>query len=243
VTRRTALAGALAALAMLGAAPAAHGQGAVVQAADGDPNPLDYRWLPENVTIKAGESVTWRFEGASGSHNVISDSDNWDFESGPFQPAHPPATHPFATPGEYKFLCEVHTTTMFGKVIVTDASGAPPPPPPPPPLSEQAWANDQPAPSTLEVADHRRPQLSRVRAKAVRDGARVRFRLSERARVTVRFRLAGITVKSRRRTFRAGSRSMIVRDSRMRGRYRIEVFARDMAGNRSRMTRDRLTIR
>ena len=82
-----------------------------------------------------------------------------------------------------------------------------------------------------------------MRATAVRDGARVRFRLSERARVTVRFKLAGITVKSARRTFRAGRGSMIVRDSRMRGRYRVEVFARDAAGNRSRMTRDRLTIR
>ena len=36
---------------------------------------------------------------------------------------------------------------------------------------------------------------------------------------------------------------MIVRDRRMHGRYRIEVFARDVAGNRSRLARARLTIR
>jgi plastocyanin len=243
VTRRTALAGVLAALAMLGAPAAAHGQGAVVQAADGDPNPLNYRWLPENVTIKAGESVTWRFEGASGSHNVMSQGGNWSYYSGPFQPGHPPVTLPFSTPGEYQFACEVHASTMFGKVIVTDASGTPPPPPPPPPLSEQPWANDQPAPSTFEVADTRRPQLSRVRTRAVRNGARVRFRLSERARVTVRFKLAGITVEARSRTFRAGAHRLTVRDRWMHGRYRIEVFARDLAGNRSRVERDRVTVR
>ena len=132
---------------------------------------------------------------------------------------------------------------MDGKVIVTDPSGAPPPPPPPPPLSEQPLPNDQQPPARLERADQRRPRLSRVRATAVRDGARVRFRLSERARVTVRFKLAGIAVKSVRRNFRAGAGRVTVRDPRMHGRYRVEVFARDGAANRSRLEHARVTVR
>ena len=82
-----------------------------------------------------------------------------------------------------------------------------------------------------------------MRVRAVRNGARVRFRLSERARVSVRFELAGITVKTARRTFRAGRRGLIVRDRRMHGRYRVEVVARDLAGNRSRVKRARVTVR
>ena len=79
--------------------------------------------------------------------------------------------------------------------------------------------------------------------RSVRNGARVRFRLSERARVSVSFELAGITVKTARRTFRAGRRSLIVRDRRMHGRYRVEVVARDLAGNRSRVKRARVMVR
>ena len=71
----------------------------------------------------------------------------------------------------------------------------------------------------------------------------MRFRLSERARVSVRFKLAGLTVKTTRRTFRAGRHRLTVRDPRMRGRYRIEVFALDLAGNRSRFKHARVTVR
>ena len=61
--------------------------------------------------------------------------------------------------------------------------------------------------------------------------------------MTVRFKLAGLTVKTARRTFRAGRHSLTVRDRRMDGRYRVEVFARDRAGNRSRIERARVTVR
>jgi hypothetical protein len=126
---------------------------------------------------------------------------------------------------------------MSGTVTVGN-----PPPPPPPPLSEQPWPNDQQAPPLLDVADTKRPRLSSVRAAAVANGARVRFRLSERARVTVRFKLGGLTVKTAHRTFRAGTRSLTVRDRRMHGRYRIEVLATDLADNRSRVKHARVTV-
>jgi len=241
VSRRSAFAAALAVLATLAGAPAASAQGPVIQALDGT-QPEDFRWSPEEVTVKAGETVSWSFTGASAPHNVVSTGSNW---TPPFRTAFNPAaaSYTFSTPGIYSYVCEVHASTMDGTVIVTDASGAPPPPPPPPPLSEQPWTNDQPPPSRLDDADEKRPRVSRVRAVAVRNGARLRFRLSERARVTVRFKLAGLTVKSARRTFRAGTRSLTVRDRRMHGRYSIEIRATDLGGNRSRPTRVRLTVR
>jgi plastocyanin len=234
--RRVALAVALATLA---AAPAASAQGPVVQAVDGTPaDQFNNRWSPNAVTINPGETVTWSFDGTTGFHNVQSEGSNWSFRNGDAARGLPPASYTFSTEGTFTFVCEVHATTMRGTVTVGS-----PPPPPPPPLSEQHWANDQQAPATLEVADEKPPRLSGVRAATVRNGARVRFLLSERARVSVRFKLAGVTVKTAHRTFRAGRHRLTVRDRRLHGRYRIEVVARDLAGNRSPVKKHRLTIR
>ena len=243
MTRRTTVAGALAALAALAGAPAASAQSGVVQAVDGtDADNYNNRWSPAAVTIKAGEIVTWRFTGTTVFHNVASSGSNWSFRNGNPAIAPPPASFRFSTPGTYRFVCEIHATTMIGDVTVTDASGTPPPPPPPPPPSQQPWPNDQQAPLELDVADEKPPRLSRVRVAAVPNGARVRFRLSERARVRVRFKQAGLTVKAAHRTFRAGARTLTVRDRRLRGRYRIEILATDLGRNRSRLKRARLTI-
>jgi plastocyanin len=241
VRRRATLA--LAALALLAAAPSAWAQGAAVQAVDGtEADGFNNRWSPPASTIKAGETVTWSFAGTNALHNVISRGTNWSYRNGDPVRGGPSASFTFPTPGVYEYVCEVHVTTMVGTVTVTDASGTPPPPPPPPPLSEQHWANDQQSPPQLEVADETRPRLSRVRVSAVRDGGRVRFRLSERARVIVRFKLAGVTVKRAARTFPKGAGRLTVRDQRMHGRYKVEVLALDLAGNRSRIRSTRLTV-
>jgi plastocyanin len=210
---------------------------AQIQAVD-DLSGVNNRWEPRAVTVQVGQSVTWRFEGTQLAHNVKSTSANWNIDSATSTNDNRPVTFTFTAEGTYSFVCKFHADTMTGEVTV----GSPPPPPPPPP-SEQHWVNDQQPPPRLERADRTRPQLSRVRAAPVRDGARVRFRLSERARVTVRFRLAGITVKTVRRTLRRGARALTVRDRRMRGRYRVEVVARDLAGNRSRLRQTRVRVR
>jgi plastocyanin len=228
------------ALLTLALAPAAHAQGPVYQAVD-DPAGTNHRWQPgEDVTVEVqvGDTVTWRYDGTTLAHNVKSASTNWNVDTATSTSDPSPVTHKFEAEGTYFFVCKFHANTMKGQVKVGN-----PPPPPPPPLSEQPFPNDQQPPTQLDVSDKKRPRLTRVRAAAVRDGARVRFRLSERARVTVRFKLAGLTVNSVRRTFTAGRHRLTVRDRRMHGRYRVEVFARDAAGNRSRLSRDRLTIR
>lgn len=228
-------------LASLVAAPAAPAQGPTIQAVDGTPaDQFNNRWSPNEVTINPGGTVTWSFAGTSGFHNVQSTTPNWTFRNADAARGLPPASYTFTAPGRYGFVCEVHATTMTGTVTV----GNPPPPPPPPP-GLQPWANDQQAPAVLDSGpwDRRRPRLSGVRARPVRNGARVGFRLSERARVVVTFRLAGLTVKTARATLRAGRRSVTVRDRRLRGRYRVVVVARDMAGNASPAKDDLVTIR
>jgi plastocyanin len=229
-------------VAALAFAPTAYAQGATVQAVDaGD------TWSPPSspsnpIRIKVGETVTWSFAGTTRPHNVASKSSNWSFRTD-FQTAGPPATYTFTTPGVYDFVCEAHPQTMTGTVAVADASGTPPPPPPPPPPSEQHWVNDQAPPTVLELVDDVPPELTRVRVDAVRNGARVRFRLSERATVHVRFLRAGVPVEAARKTFGTGPGRLTVRNRRLDGRYRVEVFARDLSGNRSAVERERVTVR
>jgi plastocyanin len=194
-------------------------------------------WSPSDVTINVGETVTWRYDGTQLPHNVASTSPNWNVAS-PSSAVNPaPVVQRFDAEGTYTFQCSFHAMTMKGSVTVGS-----PPPPPPPPLSEQPWTNEQAAPTVLEKADETRPKLTEVRLNTVRNGARVRFRLSERARVSVRFTRAGMTVAARRRTFRAGAHRLVVRDRRLSGRYRVEVVARDLAGNRSKVKRSTLRL-
>jgi plastocyanin len=220
----------LAIVAMLAVAPSAYAQGASVQWV-GDNVP----WSPPEVTIKAGETVTWTW---SGTHNVDATSANWDVLSSTTSPF----SHTFAAAGTYDYVCQFHPA-MTGRVIVTDAGGTPPPPPPPPPPSEQHWVNDQQPPTVFELVDDVPPELTSVHVDAVRNGARARFRLSERARVSVRLLRAGVPVEAARKTFGPGPGRLTVRGRRLEGRYRVEVFARDLSGNRSAVERDRVTVR
>jgi plastocyanin len=230
--RRIALAAVLAALA---GAPPARAANADVRALDGEAG-VNARWEPSIVRVQVGDIVTWRFDGSQLIHNVQSTSANWNVDT-PGTVGGAPSTYTFIAEGIYTYVCKFHADSMIGEVVVGS-----PPPPPPPPLSEQPFPNDRPAPTVLEVTDEERPKLTRLRAASVRNGARVRFRLSERARVTVRVKRGGRTVRTARRTFARGAHRLTVRDRDMRGRYRLEVRATDLAGNRSAVRRARVTV-
>lgn len=208
--------------------PAAASADITIQAVDATPAAPDTNvWSLTDVSIKVGESVSWSFAGTTLVHNVRSDSANWSLSS-PFAVAGPTVTKTFDTPGTYAFLCELHRNTMTGVVRVSDETGAPPPPPPPPPLSEQPYANDAPPLTVFEVRDTVAPVLDRVRASRVAGGVRVRFRLSEDGTVVIKLRRAGRVVKTR--TVAAGARSATIRGLKA-GSYRVEVSAKDLAGN------------
>ena len=229
-----AVAGAITALLAL---PAAASADVTIQAVDGPANDLQGNvWSPRDVTIKVGESVSWSFAGTTNLHNVQADPSGsaWDLKT-PYLTAGPTATKQFTAPGTYKFLCDLHKSSMNGTVTVTGADGAPPPPPPPPPLSEQPFGNDTPPLSVFEVRDTVVPKLDRVKVSRVARGVRVKFRLSEAGKVTVKA-TRGRSVTTRTVEVAKGTRSITIKGLKA-GAYRVRVSAKDFAGNAAKSAR------
>lgn len=91
-----------------------------VRAADVDVNVLGNSFSPRNVTIQAGDTVTWSNDN-QGLHNVASDdanfrsgdpSDQWTF------------SHTFNQAGVFGYVCEVHEALgMTGTVTVESGGG------------------------------------------------------------------------------------------------------------------------
>lgn len=77
---------------------------------------------PANATIKAGESVTWVWNG--GSHTVTNGTDPNLPETRLFdepQKSSGSFTYTFTTPGSYPYFCRVHFTMgMKGTITVTN---------------------------------------------------------------------------------------------------------------------------
>jgi plastocyanin len=192
-------------------------------------------WDKPQVEVQPGDTVTWTFEGTTLAHNVQSASANWSFQSPIGAPAPPFTSAPFTASGRYTFVCQVHQDTMVGAVIVGE--------PPPPPLSEQPFTNDSGDLSVFETGafDAAGPTLADVSVRRSGSGARVRFTVSERSRVSARFVRDGRTVKTAQVTA-AGTAELIVRKGLRAGRYRIVLRAEDLAGNRSAPLVRRLTV-
>jgi plastocyanin len=203
-------------LAALALAPA----NADVRASD-----LPQRWSPSTVQIEVGDSVTWRFDGTSLAHNVASTGTNWSFVT-PFDGQ--PATYTFTAPGTYRFVCQAHAFTMNGLVKVGAAGPGPAP-------------GDRPLPngSRAPGVDVRPPEFRRVRLHPQPGGARLRYRLSERARTIARVKRGGRLVWRRAARGRRGT--LRVRGLRP-GRYRVALRARDFGGNPSRIVRRSLRV-
>jgi plastocyanin len=80
----------------------------------------NFKFDPPELTIKAGDSVTWNFTG--GTHNVTSGtnctSDN-KFASGAPKAAPNTFIKTFDTAGTFDYFCQPHCTSgMVGKIIV-----------------------------------------------------------------------------------------------------------------------------
>lgn len=233
--------------ALLLAVPLALGVAAPASAADQvvvGRDTLD--WDRPTVAVQPGESVTWTFPGTVQVHNVAgsgpaASDPNWDAFASPFGAPAPDATYTFQSEGTYNFVCEVHPSTMVGTVTVSTAPVVTPAPTPVPP-SQQPFPNDDTAALTLEKVevDDDAPRLTRVSARRAGRSARVRFRVSEPSSVVIRFKRGKRTVLTLQWTG-DGTRGLKVR---MRGgRYRVEVRATDIAGNRSPIRRARVTMR
>ena len=218
------------ALALAGAAPAT---GAEVQVTGTDA----LLWEPAQVNVQPGDTVVWKWNPAPAvAHNVASSPGAaWSYRSPDDATS---GSFTFAATGSYAFICELHGAIMSGVVNVGNPS-----PPPPPPLSEQPFPNDATAPLAFETGglDEAAPSIGGVR---VRRG-QLRFRVSEPSEVMIRFK-RGDKIVATKRVQADGAYRMAVRASRsLRAgqRYRVELRARDGAGNASRLRSARLTVR
>jgi plastocyanin len=206
-----------------------------------------------DVSIAPGDTVTFHFDGTTGMagpHNAA------DANTPP--PAAPAWTEPgdgtfvttgsyphqFDTEGTYKYICQIHPQ-MKGTITVGTPAEEPPPDDDDPPSSPPPTGGTHPTtPAPTPSADSVKPTVKRVKLKALRRAVRVRFRLSEPATVTVRVKRGSKVLKSKRVQAGAGTHSVTLRSKRLKkGRYTVEVLARDASGNRSRLASKRLSVR
>lgn len=146
------------------ASPAPH---AARAAADESVRIQDNRFLPREVTIIVGESVTWTHEGRN-PHSVT--ADDGSFDSSPLCPPLGPAclqngqtySRRFTRPGTVTYHCKIHGTGMSGVVNVLPQSPVPSPSPSPEP-SPSPSPSPEPPPSpspSPELSPSPSPELS-----------------------------------------------------------------------------------
>ena len=77
----------------------------------------DNFYKPKSVTIKRGQSISWRNDGAV-AHTVTSDSDSTiKFDSGTLDPRGVYALKP-STAGKLTYHCTIHGTVQSGTITV-----------------------------------------------------------------------------------------------------------------------------
>jgi hypothetical protein len=169
-------------------------------------------------------------------------------------------SYTFNYPGSYVFVCQVHqgmngTVTVTGDPVEPTPTPTPPVQTPTPPAQTPTPAptvgpsgtppsGTIPAPSG-GAADTAAPALTALRVRPARHGAKVTFRLSETSTVVVRVKKRGArhALRTFRLQARAGTRTITLRSARLkRGRYTVELQARDARGNTSSLARGSVRV-
>jgi plastocyanin len=222
-------------------------------------------WTVKTLAIQTGETVTWDYTGSQAAHNRKGETGpagdtTWlvgtDFKTSGTD------EHTFNLPGTYDFVCQAHPNTMRGTITVTgdpvEPTATPSPtatrtPTPVPTVRPTVTPTATPAGSTMDDrltpapqgsvrADRTPPAITSLKLKARTGGAKVSFKLSETANVTLRVKRGKSTLKTVRGSFRAGNGSVTLR--RMaRGTYRIEIEARDARGNKAAVQRKSVKVK
>jgi hypothetical protein len=98
------------------------------------------------------------------------------------------------------------------------------------PDADRDGLGDETQDPVIRKADRTKPRVSRVKLA----GGALSYRLSERAKVTMRITRDGRTVKRLTARGKAGKNRMAIPTAKLAGgRYRLVLSARDKAGNRS----------
>jgi plastocyanin len=234
---------ALAACAAL-AGPAMAADQTVTVGAGGD------RFGPAAVTINQGDTITWSWRDSG--HNVYSNAGQSEtFRSeylsngGTFQKT-------FTQTGTFSYVCQPHAGDgMRGTVTVNAAPPGTPPPgggggTPPgggggggggTPGDPSPGPGGGPGGAGNPTVDSQPPTVSRLVARSAKRMTTLRFRSSEKARVSVAIQRlrrgrSAVVVKRLRTTAKPGMNQLRTRRLAP-GRYRVVLTARDSAGNRS----------
>ena len=210
------------------------------------------RFTPETIEISKGDTVVWDFTGSTTVHNVVSENavaadEEWEkFATAPASSGQ--FRYTFNAVGEYEYLCDLHRVQgMVGKVTVVDGPVATPTATPdrtPRPLVTAtpsvvaAPTRDTPAPTGAAAADKTAPALTKVSGtRSGATGAKIRWTLSETASLTIKFTKGTKSTKvlrTVRLAGRPGTSAITVRGAKLtKGRYTVQIDARDRAGNRS----------
>ena len=198
-------------------------------------------FVPADVTVQQGDTVTWSNHG--GTHNVRFDDGSFEMPADPATTAWS-VSRSFDAAGVFRYYCEEHGTPngggMSGAVNV-QAAGAPPPPP----AGEPVFA-DRIAPA-LRLSGSRRQRVLRQRAVFVRAVVSEASSVTARARVyvpragkplrtrepvqqLVPQRVTNLRLGLSKRTLSAFRRALR-KHSRLTAK--ITVTAKDSAGNRA----------
>jgi plastocyanin len=190
---------------------------AAAQAANTDVKVANFAFSPTSVTVLAGDSVTWHFDGPDTNHSVTTNAgqaDNFDSDPGNSSPLHVPGStfaHTFNATGTFTYFCKVHPF-MTGKVDVK-------------PLGSDITA---PVVSGLKV----KPGSS----------TKITFKLSEAAKVTFSFkRSGGGSPKPVKLSGRQGTNTL--KRKLRSGSYTLSVVAADAAGNKSKAAKARFKVK
>jgi plastocyanin len=195
-------------------------------------------FAPGDVTIAAGESVTWNFSEAS--HNVSGSgwSGNNTFGKGAF-------TKTFASAGTFTYVCEAHPDKMKGTVTVTAAAAgaAPTTPAAGAPGTVQNLVTNlvgtvPGVDALLAGQDLSAPSVESLRVSVPRSTMRPRLsvHLSEDALIVVRARREGAAkaLPSISRRGKKGLNRFALKVRNLKpGLYRLRIGAVDAAGNES----------
>ncbi len=214
--RRLLLAGALVAVVATGAAG-----GAGAEQADVTIVGRDFFWNPANVSIEAGDTVTWTNQ--QGFHNVVVEGERLNSPGFPGDDQwRTPPQKTFTTAGTYRYLCEVHGQ-MTGTITV-GGGGEPTPTPTPEP-------EPVPPPGGGAGEDTAPPALSDVSLTSRAGRLTIGWTVSEPATLTARLTRSDGDVQTFRAATEAGT--WTIERSLSAGSYQAEVWAVDRWGNRS----------
>jgi plastocyanin len=203
----------------------------------------DYQWSDPNIHIDLGEHVTWYWTGPDLMHSVTGQPPNatqWDSDPGTL-PKHSIGDDyqvSFDKPGTYEFQCKIHSLVR-GTVTVSDKPGNP---------------DAEPDPVPKSNVDLTAPKMRRVSlpSKFGPRGAPLTYSLNERGKLDVEYyrfsrkgkkRFAGWATYKAHVGFnnaRIGKRKPHFKPKR--GRYLVELRARDAAHNTSKPKQRRFRI-